>query len=218
MKSEDVDQLVKTIWDYHHMNHKLEKADCIFVLGSHDLRVAEHGAKLFLEAWAPIIIFSGGIRRKNDLLKTDWNESEAEVFAKIAIKMGISKDKIIIENEATNTGENVLFTKKILKEKNINPKKIIVVQKPYMERRAYATIKKHWPEKIIILTSPPIDFERYPKKEIMKEDVINILVGDLQRIKIYPKKGFQIFQKIPEDVWNAYKKLVMLGYTKHLLT
>lgn len=218
MKSEDIDQLAKIIWDYHHMNHELEKADCILVLGSHDLRVAEYGANLFLEAWAPIIIFSGGIRRKNDLLKTSWNESEAEMFAKIAIKMGISKDRIIIENKATNTGENILFTKNILQGKNIGPKKIIVVQKPYMERRAFATFKKLWPEKEIILTSPPIDFERYPTKKIVKEDVINILVGDLQRIKIYPRKGFQIFQEIPEDVWEAYKKLVTLGYTKHLLS
>ncbi|MFX0124240.1 MAG: YdcF family protein [Candidatus Hodarchaeota archaeon] len=218
MKSEDVNQLAKTIWDYHHMNHKLEKADCVLVLGSHDLRVAEYAARLFLEGWAPIIVFSGGIRSKSDLLKTDWNEPESEVFAKIALKMGIPKDRIIIENKATNTGENILFTKKILQGKNVDPKKIIVVQKPYMERRAYATFKKLWPEKEIILTSPPIEFERYPNIDIVKEDVINIIVGDLQRIKIYPRKGFQIFQEIPEDVWEAYKKLVTLGYTKHLLS
>lgn len=217
MKSEYVNLLAKIIWNYHHMNHKLEKSDCILVLGSHDIRVAEYAASLFLEGWAPIIIFSGGIRSKNDLLKTDWNEPEAEVFAKIAINMGISKDRIIIENKATNTGENILYTKKIIQGKNIDPKKIIVVQKPYMERRAYTTFKKIWPEKEIILTSPPIDFEEYPNKEIVKEDVINILVGDLQRIKIYPSKGFQIFQEIPKDVWEAYKKLVSLGYTKHLL-
>ena len=43
------------------------------------------------------------------------------------------------------------------------------------------------------------------------------MVGDLQRIKIYPKKGFQIFQEIPDDVWQAYKQLVNLGYDKHLI-
>ena len=40
--------LAKKLWDYHHMNHALEKADCIFVLGSHDLRVAERAAQLYL--------------------------------------------------------------------------------------------------------------------------------------------------------------------------
>lgn len=217
MISENVDKLAKEIWDYHHLNHKLEKADCLFVLCSHDLRVADYGARLFLEGWAPILIFSGGIRNKNDLLKTHWNEPEAEVFAKKAIQMGIPEEKIIIETQATNTGENILLTKNLLGEKNIDPRKIILVQKPYMERRAYATFRKLWPDKIIRVTSPPIDFENYPTKDISKDDVINILVGDLQRIKIYPKKGFQIFQRIPQKVWVAYETLVMLGYTKHLL-
>ena len=53
--------------------------------------------------------------------------------------------------------------------------------------------------------------------EISKDDVINIIVGDLQRMKEYPEKGFQIVQKIPESVWQAYEKLVDLGYNKHLM-
>ncbi|MEK6845571.1 MAG: YdcF family protein, partial [Nanoarchaeota archaeon] len=85
------------------------------------------------------------------------------------------------------------------------------------ERRTYATIKSYWPDKTVIVTSPPIDFEDYPNKDVSKDDVINIMVGDLQRIKIYPEKGFQIFQEIPKEVWEAYEKLVRLGYTKHLL-
>ena len=42
------------------------------------------------------------------------------------------------------------------------------------------------------------------------------MVGDLQRIKIYPDKGFQIPQEIPEDVWAAYEALVSAGYDQHL--
>ena len=86
-----------------------------------------------------------------------------------------------------------------------------------MERRAYATFKNFWPEVEVIITSPPISFENYPNEFRSKEDIINILVGDLQRIKIYPEKGFQISQEIPSDVWDAYKKLVAAGYNKHLI-
>ena len=32
--------------------------------------------------------------------------------------------------------------------------------------------------------------------EITEEDVIHIMMGDLQRIKLYPAKGFQIYQEI----------------------
>lgn len=40
------------------------------------------------------------------------------------------KDKIIIENKSTNTGENLKFTHEILQRLNINPKTLIVLQKP----------------------------------------------------------------------------------------
>ena len=140
----------------------------------------------------------------------------SRIFCKRLIELGVPKNKIIIENKATNTGENIFFTKRLLEERGINPKKMIGVCKPYMGRRFYATFKKFWPGKKLIVTSPSISFENYANMEISKEVFINIMVGDLQRIKIYPKMGFQIFQKIPEDVWQAYEKLVKLGFNKHL--
>ena len=172
---------------------------------------------LFFDGFAPIIIFSGGIAHQGDLVETPWEKPEAEMFAERAIQLGVPEDKIIIENKAKNGGENILFTDNILKEKNLHFNSFIAIQKPYMERRTYATIKVHWPNKKVIVTSPPIDFEDYPNSDISKNDVINIMVGDLQRIKIYPDKRFQIFQEIPSDVWEAYQELVRLGYTKHLI-
>ncbi len=217
MVAEDNITLAKIIWDYHHVNHKLKKADCIFVLGSHDIRVAEYATKLFFEGYAPIVIFSGGVAHHDDLLRTGWKKSEAETFAERAIQLGIPKNKIIIENESTNTSENIKFTEKILNEKRLNFNSFLVVQKPYMERRTYATIKLYWPNKTIIVTSPQIDFDNYCNAKITQDDVINLMVGDLQRIKLYPSKGFQISQEIPCNVWVAYQKLVKLGYTKHLI-
>ncbi|TAL20068.1 YdcF family protein [Patescibacteria group bacterium] len=213
MSRKEIRQLAKKIWDYHLMNHKLEKADCILVLGSNDTRVAERGAQLFLEGWSSLLIFSGGTGR----LTESWNEPEADKFAKVAIGMGVPKDKILIENKSSNTGENIEFTEKLLTKHSINPKKVILVQKPWMERRSYATFKKVWPDKKVIVTSPQIPFEEYPNEKISEDEVINIMVGDLQRIKVYPKKGFQITQEIPEDVWTAYDQLVALGYTKQLV-
>lgn len=206
--------LAKKLWDYHHVNHTLEKVDCILVLGSHDLRVAERAAELYLQGWAPKIIFSGGLGR---LTLDLWKVSEAEQFAALAEKMGVSKEAILIESRSTNTGENILFTQQLLKEKNLNPQSFIVVQKPYMERRSFATFKKHWPEKKLIVTSPQISFEDYPYKQISIEHLINLMVGDMQRIKLYAENGFQIYQEIPADVWLAYEKLVEFGYKKYLV-
>jgi uncharacterized SAM-binding protein YcdF (DUF218 family) len=207
-------KLAQKLWDYHHVNQSLEKSDCILVLGSHDLRVAERGAELYLEKWAPVVTFSGGL---GNLTKGIWDEAEADKFAAVAQKMGVPKESILIENKSTNTGENILFTQQLLRENNLDFQSFIVVQKPYMERRSYATFKKHWPDKKLIVTSPQIPFLNYYNDEIPLEKVINIMVGDLQRIKIYPDKGFQIFQEIPTDVWEAYGQLIELGYDKHLV-
>lgn len=184
------------------------------VLGSHDLRVAERGVELYLQGWAPILIFSGGVGR---LTKGHWKTSEADQFAKIAQNQGVPKSAILIENKSSNTGENFLLTQKLLNESDLNPQSFIVVHKPYMERRSYATFKKYFPEKKIVVTSPQLSFYDYPSKQITMDEVINIMVGDLQRIKLYSDNGFQIFQEIPDDVWQAFEKLVDLGYIDHLL-
>jgi uncharacterized SAM-binding protein YcdF (DUF218 family) len=205
----------RKLWDYHHLNHIPEKADCILVLGSHDLRVADRGADLYLQGWSPILIFSGGL---GNVTKGIWKDPEADKFARIALDKGVPSEAIFIENQSTNTGENILFTQKLLREKGLDPQTFLLVQKPYMERRSYATFKKHWPEKKLIVTSPQISFEGYPTDEIPMEKVINIMVGDLQRIRIYPAKGFQIPQDIPDEVWAAYERLVQWGFTKHLAT
>ncbi len=214
MIEEKIFSAAQTLWDYHKMNHKLVKSDCILALGSHDLRVAERAARLYLQHYAPIIIMSGGL---GNFTREMWTEKEADKFAGVAVTLGVPAEKIIVENKSSNTGENILFTEKILKTKNLDPKRFIIVQKPYMERRAYATVKKHWPEKEIIVTSPEISFTEYPTPDIPLDKVINIMVGDLERIKIYPEKGFQIPQDIPHQVWKAFELLVDAGYTKHLI-
>ncbi|MDF2189598.1 YdcF family protein [Paraflavitalea sp. CAU 1676] len=213
MVKEEIITLAQTLWDYHHMLHQPVKADCILVLGSHDKRVAVRGAELYLQGLAPLLIMSGGL---GNLTKEIWTESEADQFAAIAVNMGVPSDAILVENESTNTGENILFTQELLKSKGLDPQSFIVVQKPYMERRSYATFKRHWPDKDLLVTSPQISFADYPSDEIPLERVINVMVGDLQRIKIYPAKGFQIPQDIPDNVWQAYVRLVALGYDKHL--
>jgi hypothetical protein len=40
-----IHKLARKIWDYHHLNHQLEKSDAILVLCSHDKSVAERGAR-----------------------------------------------------------------------------------------------------------------------------------------------------------------------------
>jgi uncharacterized SAM-binding protein YcdF (DUF218 family) len=211
-------ELALTIWNYHQLNHELAHADALLVLCSHDTAVARRGAELSLAGWAPLLIFSGGL---GAITRHLWHESEAEQFSAIAMAMGVPPDRILIENRSTNTGENVLFTKQLLADRRIDVQRFILVQKPYMERRSYATFKRHWPEKDVIVTSPRVSFDEYlssySSQSLTSDDVIGIMVGDLQRIREYPAKGFQIPQEVPEDVWNAFEELVGAGYDKYLI-
>jgi uncharacterized SAM-binding protein YcdF (DUF218 family) len=211
-------QLAEKLWAYHRLNHQLSRSDAILVLCSHDKAVARRGANLFLEGWAPLLIFSGGL---GSITKHLWREPEANQFAEIAMGMGVPRESILIENRSTNTGENVRFTRELLADRGLNPETFIVVQKPYMERRSYATFRKVWPEKQIIVTSPQVSLDEYlasySNETLSPDDVISIMVGDLQRLRLYPAKGFQISQDIPDDVWGAYGELVEAGFDRHLI-
>ncbi len=185
------------------------------VMGSHDLRVAERGAQLFLEHWAPLLVFTGGLGR---LTRGVWDRPEADRFAEIAARMGVPREAMLIENRSTNTGENVRFTRDLLATLHLDPQRFILVHKPYMERRAFSTFRKVWPEKQALVTSPQISFEDYPNQEISKRAVTDIMVGDLQRIRLYSEKGFQIPQEIPPEVWTAGEELIRMGFTQNVVT
>lgn len=216
--NQQVRALAHTLWQYHQLGHELSRADAILVLCSHDIAVAERGARLFLDGWAPLLIYSGGL---GSITKQLWTEPEADRFAAVAVSLGVPRERILIENRSTNTGENVTFTKHLLEERGIDPQKFIVVQKPYMERRAYATFRSQWPEKDLIVTSPQISFddylEGYSHESLSESEVVSIIVGDLQRIKVYGERGWQIPQEIPSGVWQAYLELVAAGYDSRLL-
>jgi len=209
-----IDELARQVWDYHHVNHELVKSDCILAQGSHDLRVAERAAQLYLDGWAPLLIVSGGY---GNLTEGVFDEPEADKFARIALDMGVPDAALLIENRSTNTGENVTFTQQLLAKRSIDPQSFILVQKPYMERRTLATFAKRWPDKGFVVTSPQISFDNYPNEQITREQVIHIMVGDLQRIRDYPARGFQIEQPISELIHEAFEQLVAAGYTNHLI-
>lgn len=205
-------QAIKTLWNYMKMDQKLVKADCIIGLGSSDIKVANISADLYLKGYYDKIIFSGGLGKITNKL---WKETEAEKFTKVAIQKGVPREKIYLEKESTNTGDNFRFTKKLIECKNLNIKSCIIVCKPYDEKRVYATFKKLMPEYEGIIYSEDITCEEYYKKN--SKEWIDVMVGDVQRMNLFYKKGWQIKMDIPKEVNNAYEFLVKIGYDKFIL-
>ena len=212
------DRLAKIVWEFHHVHHQLAPADIICCFTSFDLSVPEYVAQLYLRGLAPFILVSGQ-NASGGLQRTDWGMTEADKFAEVMVKNGVPRDKVILETEAVNSGENVRFSYELLKRMGMVPKKIILAQKPTMEKRAYATFRNYWPEENyeLMVTSPPFSYEEYVGPIVDREMMINIMVGDLQRIKLYPAMGFQIPLEIPASVWDAYEKLVAARFDRHLV-
>ena len=210
---------LQVIWDYMHLNMELQPGDCIIGFGCINDDIALRCAQLYRDGFAPKILFTGGLGR-NTLGR--WKQSEAERFSFIAQQQGIPAQNILLENQSTNSAENILFSRKILEEAGLAQGRLICVHKPFMERRLYAAMKVYWPEANACFTSPQLDLEAYihntVKQGLTEKQVIDVIAGDFQRMDIYAKKGYQIPQEIPDSVWQAFHRLVELGYTGELIT
>ncbi len=213
-KSENkIQNLARILWDYLKVGMPLTKADGILIFCSNDLRVAEYAAELYRQKWASWVCPSGGVGR---LTYDLFHKPEAEAFADVLQKNGVPASAIYIENKSANTAENIFFTQKVLTQNNLQYESLIVLQKPYMERRTLAALTQYWPQMNVCISSPPISFDKYPFDGFSMEDLIHVLVGDFQRIILYAERGWQSPQDIPENVLEAYQLLVLNGFTHQL--
>ncbi len=217
MTDRKLDSLVQVIWDYMLVGQGLRAADCIFMLGSYDIRVADYAIDLFHKRYAPYLLFSGGVIQRNEALGVFWDLPEADYFARHAVAREVPAERILVENRATNTGENFLFSRDLLRRKGFDFESFILAQKPFMERRVLATAQKLWQDVDFVVTSPPISCADYLDGDLPREALIQYIVGDFQRVKIYGDKGFQMPQHIPDEAWDAFEKLCALGYNQRLV-
>ena len=210
-------RLIKILWDYMNINDELIKCDCILCFGNSNINTARHAVKLYFEGYSDLIVFTGGLGKITSKI---WNETEAEKFSKIALEMGVPKEKILIENKSTNTGENIEFSLEILKNKGIEAESFIITADPMAERRAYAASMTKLNGKKVLVSAPCTKFEDYLEHKLAIEgsilETISNFVGDIYRMDIYAKKGWQIPQEIPDEVFEAAKKLADLGYDKYI--
>lgn len=210
----------EVLWEYLRLHEQPGPADVLLVLGSMDDRVATYAAELTKKWQYNVVVFSGGTAHATDLLRTTWKEPEAEHFYKIFTRAGGIAQHVLLETASQNTGENAKLTYELLKRSGISMPKIMhVVTKPYMLRRARATFEKQWPSKQthFCVTGPDYTFMAYVHDRALEETVLNMMVGDMQRIVEYPKRGLQTTQQVPSGVLESWTRLVENGYTKHLI-
>ncbi|MEU3492188.1 YdcF family protein [Kitasatospora cineracea] len=203
----------QTIWDYHQMHHDLRPCSVAVGLGSHDLGVADTTADFYHQGLAPLIVFTGATSPTTQELMP---RGEAVHYKERALDLGVPNSAILVESQARNTGENIRLTRALLEEVGANVSSVLLVSKPYEERRAYATARKLWPEVEIVSASTAQTFQEYLFSIGDDRKVIDMLVGALQRLLIYPQRGFMISQPVPDSALDAYNRLVDRGYTSRL--
>lgn len=211
---DDLRHDVQTLWDYHDMRHELRPADVGIGLGSHDLGVATCAAELFHAEMFPLIVFTGA---NAPTTVERFPRGEAVHYREHALALGMPDDAILVEPEARNTGDNITLTRKLLESRGLEVGSVVLISRPYQQRRAYATCKKLWPEVDVICASRPLPLDDYVESIGDVNRVINMLVGDTQRITVYAERGFAVPQDIPSSVAEAYDRLVRAGFRERVL-
>ena len=187
-------------------------AECVIVLGSKYLDVARFAGELCARRGYPLIVFSGNRGRNTAALAS----TEAETFERIARPFLPATTKVLLEKDSTNTGDNIRLSMRLLAEHSIDCRTFLLIQNPTMTRRALATFERECPGVPVTCVSPDRTYDAY-LTEGDARSLLDDLVGNLQRILIYPERGYQTVQPVPEDVLAAYRLLLSRGFDRQLL-
>ncbi|MFJ6298699.1 YdcF family protein [Streptomyces griseoviridis] len=204
----------RRIWSYHQMGHTLRPCSVAVGLGSHDLGVADTAVDLYKRGMAPLLVFTGAT---SPTTRDRMPRGEAVHYRERALELGVPSAAVLVEPRARNTGENIRFSRDVLEEAGVEVSSVLLISKPYEERRAYATARKLWPEVEIVSASTPMTLDEYVDSIGDARLVIDMLVGALQRLMVYPDQRFMISQPVPADVTEAYQRLRQAGFTSRLL-
>jgi len=198
------------LWNYMSSFNRPGESDTVIVCCSYDLRVCDYACRLIQEDPDRQLVFTGG---RGNWTSQLWRLPEAHVYRERAIENGISPSRITTEEEATNLGENIRFTR----ERFGSLKSAIFVSKPNTLLRLRLTARKQWPGITAFTAGPALLYPGEVSNITGVYGVINEMVGDIQRILVYPSMGFQEPHIFPGEVLEAWEYLRDAGFTDHCM-
>ncbi len=207
--SPDLREAARELWGFHCVYDDLAPADAIVCLGSYDLRVADRGAALFADGVAAQVLCTGAAGNWTHQL---YPGSEAQAFAERAKALGVPASAILLEEDARNIGENIRFAAQLLTD----AKRVVLVTKPQTQRRCQATVLKQWPDVEIAVTAPLVGLSEQPLEHHVFSAVLSEMVGDLARMHLYEKLGYQVPVCVPKAVQDAFEVLLSAGFDAHM--
>ena len=127
----------------HLIRTPIKPADLLFVFGTREdvARRVDEAAQLWREGLFRWSIVSGGVTPGSSL-------SECAILRDAMIARGIPAERILSEDRAMNTGENVIFSLPVIDAalglKNV--RSVICLGNTWTARRYAMTLQRHWPE------------------------------------------------------------------------
>lgn len=208
----------EVLYNYLCDRDDIKKCTTLITCGSSDLSVVEETSNVNHECHPMCFIFSG---KEGKGTKGKYNNSEAERFAEYAESFGIFNSKMILEENATNTLQNIKYSYRIIRKNKryIDSSYLVIVHKPYVLKRVklickrrridarVSCLKKNFREYLMYVTS---------KGYMCEDDVINELVGEIFYIKHSFLFGLAM-NRIPSEVMDAYKFLKKKGYNRYII-
>jgi hypothetical protein len=139
--------------------------------------------------------------------------TEAKYLSDRCVELGVPRSVIVLEEMASNTGENITLAASKINEHKDYVESVILVHKPYMSLRFLATAQAQWPkpQPRFYATCQTISFEDYCKVNDLQDTAWKML-GDLKRMDGYVASGFQTVQNIPQSAKDAYAKIIKGGF------
>jgi uncharacterized SAM-binding protein YcdF (DUF218 family) len=197
-----------TVFSYLSMRDPEKKADIIVGFGHFDMNIPRQCGALYKKGLAGKILFTGG----RGAGTADLEGTEGAAFRKELMRVypDIPEDAVIVEDDSTNTGENVRFSEALLKARDPffcfsnGIKSAIAVANPYRQRRVFLTLKKlyHYVE---VVNLPP---EASLQGEMLSyagkgQDYIRLLTDEVGRLIRYPLLGYISYEPVPLIVKRA---------------
>jgi len=164
----------------------IEPADLLFVFGTREdagLRAAE-AFRLWREGYFRWSIVSGGMTPGSPL-------SECAVIKAAMVQAGIPPDRILEEDRATNTGENVIFSLPVIDAALglNNIRSVICLGNTWTARRYPMTLHRHWPEVAKMLVT--VDSFATPRALWHTDpEFSRRMLAEWDKIEPYKAKGF----------------------------
>lgn len=197
------DHAVQPLWGFLSVHDPLEPSDAIFLFGGPYAEAATQAARLYQRGLAPTILVTGNRGTGSGHFE---GNSEAEYFGRRIIEQGIDRSAVILEERATNTGENVSFGMAALCAVRPPPRQLIIIASPAHLRRCVATFAKQFPD-LKILSCPPPGQPSHFAQQYSRRRVAERLVEEVDRLRRYPSLGYIATVLIPDHVQTLEKTL-----------